>query len=201
MHRQHASVAGTRAHARGACALIAFATSVLACALGPNTVHADPALRTQMDLRGNFVLFGATLAQDCASGVPAPVVGTIGNCPDDNLAAPDIYWRADDPSPGSARADANISSDDARATAVLEPEPPAPAPCSPAWLSLKSGPSDRRYRELCPDEITGKALAPPGRAKPEKQLERMLTPSHPASADHLVDPRAVLAERPLSIGE
>jgi hypothetical protein len=89
----------------------------------------------------------------------------------------------------------------ARATAVLEPEPQAPAPCSPEWLSLESGPSDRHYRELCPDEITGKALAPPERAKPDKPLERMITPSHPASADHLVDPRADLAERPLSIGE
>ena len=91
----------------------------LAGAFLPATAAADPSLRTQMDLHGNFVVFGATLAQDCASGTPAPVVGTIGNCPDSNLAAPDIYWRADDPSMGDARADSNISSDNARATAML----------------------------------------------------------------------------------
>lgn len=89
-----------------------------------------------------------------------------------------------------------------RATAVLEPEPQAPAPCTPAWLSLKSGPSDRHYRELCPGEITGKAVAPPERPKAEKRLERLITPAHPASADHLVDFRADVADRPpLSIGE
>jgi len=85
----------------------------------PETAAADPALRTQIDLRGNFVMFGANLVLDCASGTPAPTVGTIGNCPDNNLAAPDIYWRSDDPSAGSARADSNITSASARATSML----------------------------------------------------------------------------------
>lgn len=93
--------------------------SLLAVQLSPRIAAADPQLRTQMDLRGNFVLFGATLAHECASGVPAPTVGTIGTCPDSNLAAPDVFWRADDPNAGAARADAEISASDARATAVL----------------------------------------------------------------------------------
>jgi uncharacterized repeat protein (TIGR01451 family) len=84
-----------------------------------STASAAPKLRDQMDLKGNFVLIGATLAQECASGLPNPVAGVIGACPDDNLAAPDIYWRADDPSAGMARADANITSADSRATSML----------------------------------------------------------------------------------
>jgi clumping factor A len=98
--------------------VISMALGLLATML-PSVVSAAPKLREQMDLHGNFVLLGATLAQECAAGLPAPIVGTIGSCPDSNLAAPDIYWRADDPSAGSARADANVSAADARATAVL----------------------------------------------------------------------------------
>ena len=95
--------------------------AVLAAAswLVPAPAAAAPALREQMDLRGNFVLFGATLAQECGPGLPAPVAGLIEECPDNNFAAPDIYWRADDPSVGMARADTDIEAEDARATAVL----------------------------------------------------------------------------------
>lgn len=88
--------------------------------IAPGRASADPSLRTQMDLRGNFVLLGATLAQECGPDVPAPTTGTIGDCPNNNAAAPDVYWRADDPSDGNARADANITATDSRATAVLE---------------------------------------------------------------------------------
>jgi uncharacterized repeat protein (TIGR01451 family) len=105
-----------RAAFRSALTLV---TALLVCVASPSTGRADPALRKQIDLHGNFVLFGSNLTQDCASGVPAPTVGTIGSCPDNNLAAPDVYWRSDDPSMGMARADANISSADARATAML----------------------------------------------------------------------------------
>ena len=99
--------------------LFAVAVASFASALAPTAVLAAPKLREQRDLKGNFVLFGATLAQECASGLPAPVAGLIGACPDNNVAAPDIYWRADDPSDGMARADSNITSENARATAVL----------------------------------------------------------------------------------
>lgn len=92
---------------------------LFACALSPTRVAADPELREQMDLRGNFVLFGSTLAHECAPGIPAPTTGTIGSCPDQNLAAPDVFWRADDPSVGMARADANITTANARTTSML----------------------------------------------------------------------------------
>jgi uncharacterized repeat protein (TIGR01451 family)/MYXO-CTERM domain-containing protein len=93
---------------------------LFAALLAPSAAAADPELRTQMDLRGNFVLIGSSMAHDCASGVPAPTTGTIGSCPDDNAVAPDVYWRSDDPSAGSARADANVTAADARTTVVLD---------------------------------------------------------------------------------
>ena len=37
----------------------------------PLTASADPALRVQMDLHGDFVLFGNTVAQECANSAPA----------------------------------------------------------------------------------------------------------------------------------
>ncbi|MGD8861371.1 MAG: DUF3344 domain-containing protein [Myxococcales bacterium] len=92
----------------------------LVCFGMASTAAADPALRTQMDLRGNFVLLGATLAHECTPDVPAPVVGTVDNCPNNNLFAPDVYWRADAPADGQARADASFTAADARATAVLQ---------------------------------------------------------------------------------
>ena len=122
MHRPHSyrpvllSFNGAAPALRGGAALLA---ALCAASLWPSAVLAAPTLRKQVDLRGNFVLFGATLAQECEAGAPVPLLGTIGSCPNDNMYAPDIYWRADDPSDGVARADANITAENARATSVL----------------------------------------------------------------------------------
>jgi uncharacterized repeat protein (TIGR01451 family) len=83
---------------------------------------ADPALRVQMDLHGDFVLFGNTVAHECSTAtprIPMPLVGMIGDCPDDNSYAPDVYWRSDSPSAGEALADSQFDAGDARSTAVL----------------------------------------------------------------------------------
>jgi uncharacterized repeat protein (TIGR01451 family) len=101
------------------CCTLGLLPVLLGLAFAPGTAHADPELRVQRDLRGNFVLFGSTLAHDCVSNVPAPTLGTIGTCPDSNLVAPDVFWRSDDPSAGAARADANVTAANARTTAVL----------------------------------------------------------------------------------
>jgi uncharacterized repeat protein (TIGR01451 family) len=92
---------------------------LVALALWPSAVSADPELREQMDLRGNFVLFGSTLAHECANGIPATIVGLVDNCIDQNLAAPDVFWRSDDPSAGMARADSSITAAQARTTSML----------------------------------------------------------------------------------
>ena len=96
----------------------------LAFCVAPPHAAANPSLRKQVDQRGDFLLVGNTLAFECgdvigAAAVPAPVVGTLGNCPDYNLVGPDIYVRADDPSDGAARIDPNIQATQARSTAVL----------------------------------------------------------------------------------
>jgi clumping factor A len=100
-----------------------------ACTLGAlwvwlaTPVHADPMLRKQLDQRGDFVLFGNTLAFECSQigdpAVPAPVVGTVGTCPDANQTAPDVYFRADEPAANQCAANAAILPSDARSTAVL----------------------------------------------------------------------------------
>lgn len=84
-------------------------------------VGAAPELRVQVSQHGDFVLFGNTLAHECAFGTPAPVVGTVGDCgllgiPDNS---PDVYWRADAPVDGMASANIGIANADARSTAVL----------------------------------------------------------------------------------
>jgi uncharacterized repeat protein (TIGR01451 family) len=92
---------------------------LLALVLWPSAGSADPELREQMDLRGNFALIGSTMAHECANGIPDAIVGVVNNCLDINLAAPDVFWRADDPSAGMARADSSITAAQARTTAVL----------------------------------------------------------------------------------
>lgn len=93
-----------------------------AAALGlvANTASAVPALRVQVDQRGDFVLFGNTLGLDCVAGTPAPVVGTVGAC-GNNLgdSAPDVFWRSDEPAAGAAAANNTITAAQARSTAVL----------------------------------------------------------------------------------
>src|SRR6266540_2874872 len=84
------------------------------------TARADPALRVQFSQRGDMVWFGNTSAQECASTARLPVVGTIINCGSfTSDSAPDIFWRADDPGSGEARARTQNTAADARSTAML----------------------------------------------------------------------------------
>ena len=99
---------------------LGLACCVLVSAARP--AAAAPTLREQRDLQGDFVLFGNTLAHECDPGapaVPAPVVGTLGVCPNSNNYAPDVYWRADAPAAGQASANNTLGPEDARSTAVL----------------------------------------------------------------------------------
>lgn len=78
-------------------------------------------LRKQQEQKGDFLLIGNTLGWDCAATV-APVVGvvpTAGNCGANTAdSGADVMWRADQPV-GSATASMDITSDQARSTAVL----------------------------------------------------------------------------------
>lgn len=76
-----------------------------------------PELRHQATQRGDFVVVGNTLGHDCASGNPAPVVGTVGTC-GTNIAdgGIDVLWTTD----GTvARADSNVLPDEASSESVL----------------------------------------------------------------------------------
>jgi uncharacterized repeat protein (TIGR01451 family) len=83
-------------------------------------------LRKQLDLRGDFKLFGNTLAQDRANGVVAPLVGTLcttsgtvtcGTNTSDSGA--DAFWRAE-PSTGIAACSATVTAATARSVSVLQ---------------------------------------------------------------------------------
>ncbi|MET0390444.1 MAG: DUF3344 domain-containing protein, partial [Polyangiales bacterium] len=99
--------------------------ATLAVLLLPLTAAANPTLGIQVDQHGDFVLIGNTLAHECGDldqppAIPEPVVGTVGECPEISVSAPDVYFRADDPSDGEARAAADIQPTQARTTAVLQ---------------------------------------------------------------------------------
>lgn len=105
--------------------LAAATLSVILCTSHP--ASADPNLRVQMDVRGDFVLIGNTLMQDCAAGVPTPVVGDMAGCsttPVFNLTAPDIYWQSD--AAGGTAAVADLT-DSQQASSVSFLELPAGA--------------------------------------------------------------------------
>lgn len=95
---------------------------------------AAPTLRYQIDQKGDFLLIGNTVGQECRAmdgkglATPKPVVGTVGDCGDVQKAsdsAPDALWQADQPGPGQATADASIIAPVASSTAVLRLPPAA----------------------------------------------------------------------------
>ncbi|MCQ4163095.1 InlB B-repeat-containing protein [Tahibacter harae] len=99
---------------------------VFLLALLTGVAQAAPALRTQVVQRGNFLLIGNTLAQDCGPGMPSPLVGILGPCgTNTGDSAPDVFWRADAPAAGQAQANASITVAQARSSAVLQIPPGA----------------------------------------------------------------------------
>ncbi|MFO0591067.1 MAG: MopE-related protein [Polyangiaceae bacterium] len=120
-----------------------FATACAAAVLcAPLATHAAPKLRLQVEQKGDFVLFGNTLAQECRTGTPEPVVGTVGDCGTNvEDTAPDVFWRSEDPGSDEALADVSIGFADARSTAILSL--PAGATVTHAflyWASISGSP-------------------------------------------------------------
>lgn len=91
--------------------------------IGEREASAAPTRRFQTDDRGNIVVIGNTVGQDCRAGVPSPVVGNVSllTCGITGLgdSGIDAYWRSDSPSNGQAQAGILITSNLARSTAVL----------------------------------------------------------------------------------
>ncbi|MBN8232186.1 OmpA family protein [Corallococcus macrosporus] len=91
--------------------------SLVVLVLLPLGASAAPTLRYQTDQRGDFVLFGNTLSQECRTGTPAPLVGTVGACGNniDDQAA-DVHWTTNG---STASADTSVAPGSARSQAVL----------------------------------------------------------------------------------
>jgi uncharacterized repeat protein (TIGR01451 family)/MYXO-CTERM domain-containing protein len=115
--------------------LTSFSAGLL-CALTASSLWgAPPKLRHQANHQGDSVVFGSTLAVDCADGTPHPAGATIACAGQVNVAdtAPDLYWR-------DGVANATITPVNARTSATLEL--PAGAKVTYArlyWAALKSG--------------------------------------------------------------
>jgi hypothetical protein len=82
--------------------------------------HAQIAFRYGTIQRGDMIMVGNTLAQECNIAAPPPLVGLVTSCGTNVTdSSPDVFWRADTPAAGEARADVAITAADARTTANL----------------------------------------------------------------------------------
>ena len=100
---------------------LALVTASVAVGFAPKPAAAAPVLRFSADERGDLVVFGNTLAHDCRAGIPMPVVGAVGTCGTNTAdSAVDVFWRADDPLAGQARADNTVLVTQARSSAQLQ---------------------------------------------------------------------------------
>ncbi|WP_368670353.1 Ig-like domain-containing protein [Myxococcus sp. AM011] len=78
---------------------------------------AAPVLRHTANQRGDLLMVGNTLAHDCASGVPTPLVGTVGACGSNTSDdAVDVFWTIQS---GVATANTSVSPTNARSRAAL----------------------------------------------------------------------------------
>jgi clumping factor A len=106
-----------------------FLIPALATVLGLGHVSgasAEQKPRVRVDQRGDFALIGNTIGWYCASNAQRPLVGAapVGSDVDQcgvsgSDSSADVFWRADDPAAGTARAALGISVDQARSTALL----------------------------------------------------------------------------------
>jgi uncharacterized repeat protein (TIGR01451 family)/MYXO-CTERM domain-containing protein len=79
-----------------------------------------PALRVQVDQKGDFALIGNSLGHDCRAGIPAPVVGTVGACgTNTGDSSPDVFWRSESPGANQAEANNGITLAQSRSTSML----------------------------------------------------------------------------------
>jgi len=140
------------------------------------TADAMPMLRFQVDQPGDFLMFGNTLAQDCRTGVPAPVVGTVGDCGGTSASTEDtgadVFWAADDPVPGSATASIDITAAERRSSAVLTLPPGALVTYARLYWSA----------ELAQADLTA-TLEVPGGARQDVVADAWVTAVRPFAQD------------------
>jgi uncharacterized repeat protein (TIGR01451 family) len=99
---------------------VAAAAMTVAIVCWGRSAGAEPRLRLSVDQKGDFLVIGNTLGQDCAAGIPAPTTGTVSACGTNTTdTSPDVFWRADEPTVGGAVANTSITPAMARSTAIL----------------------------------------------------------------------------------
>ncbi|MFP2957252.1 Ig-like domain-containing protein [Myxococcus sp. 1LA] len=75
-------------------------------------------MRHTADQRGDILMVGNTLAQDCANSVPGPLVGSVGSCGSNTSDdAVDVYWTIES---GVAFANTSVTATQARSRASLQ---------------------------------------------------------------------------------
>jgi len=107
----------------GSSAALALVMSLGVALATHHDAAAAPALRVQVNQKGDFALFGNTLEQEYRPGTPAPIVGQVGGCGllglgDDDTGG-DCLWRSQSPGTNQARVNGTIDPSEARSTAVL----------------------------------------------------------------------------------
>ncbi len=102
--------------------------SAAVCAIGLSTAWAVPKARFQIDQKGDIILIGNTLGQECKAmdskgmAIPKPVVGDVDSCGDQAMisdSAPDALWQSDATGNGGAQANDMVFVANARSTAML----------------------------------------------------------------------------------
>lgn len=97
-----------------------------------SAVGAAPSLRAVSDQRGDFLLVGNTLGQDCREAIPAPLGGGVTDCGvGTEDSAQDVFWAADLRT-GEATASVGIAPTEALSAAMLSL--PEGAEVTQAWL-------------------------------------------------------------------
>ncbi len=98
--------------------------------------------RFAVDQRGDFVLIGNTLAQDCAPIIADPVQGEVGNCGESSGdTGADVLWSLD--ADGVlASADTGVSPDEASSIAVLALPAGATVTRADLYWSARAGAGD-----------------------------------------------------------
>jgi uncharacterized repeat protein (TIGR01451 family) len=122
----------------------ALAAGVLGAA---GSSHAALVEAFSAEQRGDFVLIGNTLAQDCAPEVAAPQVGDVGNCgaQSDDTGA-DVLWSV--AAEGDATANTSVTAAEASSVAVLALPPGAIVTRAELFWSALSGGGDVTHATL-----------------------------------------------------
>lgn len=131
--------------------------------------HAQLAPRLRVEQRGDAVLIGNTLAQNCADDVPAPVVGTVGACgSDQDDSGADVLWSLGADGTGAPVANSSVDPEEAASVAVLTLPPGAEVTHARLYWSAMDGEGARDFASVA-------RLAPDRQVQAELQVESVAT--------------------------